>query len=81
MTVAKKGDVALSEYGTKGLFVKYGDSQLAVFYTPRGVLCVATDVRFLSSLDVSLFHDLFWIGVCVVQRLFWVMKLLEVSEL
>jgi len=34
------------------LAVKYGDTQLAVFISLTGVLCDATDVRFLSNLDV-----------------------------
>ena len=33
--VAKKGDEALSEHGTTGLAIKYGDAQLAVFYHPK----------------------------------------------
>jgi hypothetical protein len=35
VTVAKKGDVTLSEHGTTDLAVKYGDAQLAIFYPPR----------------------------------------------
>ena len=35
MTVAKKGDMALSEHGTTSVAVKYGDTQLAVYHVPK----------------------------------------------
>ena len=35
VTVAKKGDMALSEHGTTSVAVKYGDTQLAVYHVPK----------------------------------------------
>jgi len=42
-----------------GLAVKYGDIQLGMFISPRGVLCHATDVCSSSSLDVNFVHSIF----------------------
>uniref|UniRef100_Q9UVH8 Nitrite reductase [NAD(P)H] n=1 Tax=Hebeloma cylindrosporum TaxID=76867 RepID=Q9UVH8_HEBCY len=35
VTVAQKGDMALSELGTTSVAVKYGDTQLAVYHVPK----------------------------------------------
>jgi len=35
VTVAKKGDMVLSEEGTTSVAVKYGDTQLAVYHVPK----------------------------------------------
>jgi hypothetical protein len=51
--------MTLLEDSTTSLAVKYGDVQLGVFISPRGVLYDATDVCSSSSLDVSVVQNLF----------------------
>jgi hypothetical protein len=57
--------MTLLEHSTTGLAVKYGDVQLAAFDILKRGSCGATDVYF-------------WIAVCVVERLLWIVRLLEI---
>ena len=61
--------MTLLEHSTTGLDVNYGNVQVGVFISPRGVLCHATDVCSSSSLDVN-FIIFFWIAICIVEHLF-----------
>ena len=51
--------MTLLEHSTTGLDVNYGNVQVGVFISPRGVLCHATDVCSSSSLDVNFVHNIF----------------------
>jgi len=80
VTVAKKGDMALSEHGTTSVAVKYGDTQLAVYHVPKRGFYATQQMYVGLSFGVSLFLIFSWIGVHIVERSFLITELLEIRQ-